>query len=145
MVTGYKRGGGGGNCPPPPQIRHCLEWNTTNSFRITISHLPSPEALTKRILISNIAKIFDVFGWLSPTVIKMKILLQRLWEAELDWDDLILMPIKDVWLHWNAELRLLLQCHVPRYPFPKDANNIDTQLYGFCDASEDAYAAVIYI
>ena len=75
----------------------------------------------------------------------MKILLQRLWEAKLDWDDLIPMPIKDVWLHLNdKKLRLLSQCHVPRYPFLKDANIIDTQLHGFCDASEDAYVAVIY-
>ncbi len=65
-----------------------LEWNTTHDpFRLTISKLPSPDILTKRILVSNVAKIFDVLGWFSPTVIKMKVLLQRLWEAKLDWDD----------------------------------------------------------
>ncbi len=39
-----------------------------------------------------VAILFDVLGWFSPTVIKMKVLLQRLWEVKLDWDD----PVPDV-------------------------------------------------
>ena len=47
-----------------------LEWNTaTDIFHITISELPSSEAVTKRTLISNIAKVFDVFGWFAPATI----------------------------------------------------------------------------
>lgn len=44
-----------------------LEWNiATNMFHITISELPSSEVVTKRIHISDIAKVFDVFGWFAP-------------------------------------------------------------------------------
>ena len=40
-----------------------LEWNTTlDHFHLTITDLPAPDIVTKGILISNIAKIFDVFG-----------------------------------------------------------------------------------
>lgn len=65
-----------------------LVWNTTlDQFHLTINPLPSPDSITKRLLLSNVAKVFDVLGWVSPVIVKMKILLQRLWEKNLEWDD----------------------------------------------------------
>ena len=44
-----------------------LEWNTSmDHFRLTMSDLSSSDKVTKRILVSNIAKIFDV-PWLVLT------------------------------------------------------------------------------
>lgn len=72
-----------------------LEWNTTmDNFRLTVGNLLSPELITKRVLVSNVARIFDVLGWFSPTVIKMKTLLQRLWESKLDW---VPLSIRYIW------------------------------------------------
>lgn len=45
--------------------------------------------LTKRGLVSDIAKVFDVLGFFSPATIKMKILLQHLWEMKIDWDEAV--------------------------------------------------------
>ena len=57
-----------------------LQWNTmTDTFQLTIPDLSSSQPITKRVLVSSIAKVFDVLGWFSPTIIKMKILLQRVW------------------------------------------------------------------
>lgn len=40
-----------------------LEWNTTlDHFRINVVTSPSPEILTKRVLVSCVSKIFDVLG-----------------------------------------------------------------------------------
>ena len=123
-----------------------LEWNTTfDHFRLTIPDSPLPDTITKQILVSQIAKIFDVLGWFSPVLIKMKILLQRLWEEKVDWDDPIPSSIHDSWLHLRSKLSLLSNYHLPRYYFPKNVNIINTQLHGFCDASEDAYGGVVYI
>ena len=44
-------------------------------FRLTVSDLPQLESLTKGTLVSDVAKIFDVFGWFAPATVKMKILL----------------------------------------------------------------------
>ena len=75
-----------------------LEWNfTTDQFRLTVSKLPSVENVTKRVLVSDVAKVFDVLGWFAPTIIAMKILLQRVWELGTDWDDSVptkVSPIK---------------------------------------------------
>ena len=123
-----------------------LEWNTAmDHFRLTTTELPSLELMTKRLLVSNIAKIFDVLGWFSPIVITVKILLQRLWELKVDWDDPVPAPIQHVWSQWKGELPFLSNCHVPRYHFPKNVNIRKLQLHGFSDASEDAYAGVVYI
>ena len=53
--------------------------------------------------------------------------------------------IKDAWLQWRSELPLLTSKHIPRCYFDKESRIISTELHGFCDASEQAYAAVIYL
>ena len=56
-----------------------VEWNmVTDSFRPEISCYKDNELLTKRVLVSNIARLFDILGWCSPAIIQMKVLLQRL-------------------------------------------------------------------
>ena len=53
-------------------------------FRLTDVVLPHSTTciLTKRVLISDVSKVFNVFGWFSPSTIKMKILFQKLWELK---------------------------------------------------------------
>ena len=44
-----------------------LEWNVKlDCFRLTIAKSFSSN-LTKRTLVSNIAKVFDILGWFSPS------------------------------------------------------------------------------
>ena len=115
-----------------------LEWNTaTDQFRLTISKLPLSENVTKRILISDIAKVFDVLGWFAPATVSMKILLQSLWELRVEWDDSVPKEIQDVWMRWKSELSALSSKCIPRCYFPKEAN--------ISDASENAYAGIIYL
>ena len=60
-----------------------IEWNTmTDHFHLTIAKLPSLDNVTKRVLISDVGKTFDVLGWFSPCMIKMKIMFQQLWEIK---------------------------------------------------------------
>ena len=123
-----------------------IEWNVAlDHFRITISDLPPLDHLTKRMLVSDIAKTFDVLGWVSPTIIKAKIFLQKLWEEKVGWDDPVPSTIRQAWSQWRAELSLLSERHIPRCYFPKDATIVSVQLHGFSDASEQAYAGVVYI
>lgn len=44
---------------------------------------------TKRHIASEIAKNFDPLGWLSPSLVNGKILLQKLWKTQLKWDDIV--------------------------------------------------------
>ena len=123
-----------------------IEWNRHfDHFRLTIAKLPPLESITKRILVSDIAKTFDVLGWFAPTVIKAKILLQKLWELKVDWDSPIPQPIFEVWMRWRSELPLLSDVRVPRCYFPQGVQIVSLQVHGFSDTSESAYGAVIYL
>ena len=98
-----------------------IEWNTsTNQFRLTISDLHPVKVATKRFLVSDIAKTFDILGWFSTTIIKAKILLQQLWEEKVDWDDPVPPSIQDPWMQWRSELKLLMNKHIPCCHFKKD-------------------------
>ena len=78
--------------------------------------------MTKHALVSDIAKTFDVLGWFSSSIIKAKILLQRVWESKIGWDDLLPQAIHQSWLQWRSELHLLTERHIPRCYYPKHAD-----------------------
>ncbi|GFS38359.1 uncharacterized protein TNIN_392731 [Trichonephila inaurata madagascariensis] len=44
-------------------------------------------AYSKREVLSEIARVFDPLGLLSPCVVFMKILLQEPWKLNLEWDE----------------------------------------------------------
>ena len=99
----------------------------------------------KRSMVSDVAKVFDVMGWFSPAIVKMKILLQRLWEIKLDWDDPIPEHIHQIWSQWRSELSVLTSIHIPRCYSLLKHDTLSIQLHGFSDASEEAYAGVVYV
>ena len=123
-----------------------VQWNASlDSFRLTVANLPPLENVTKRFLVSDVAKTFDVLGWFAPSIIKAKILLQRLWEQKLNWDDPVPQPTLDAWLQWRSELDLLTDKTISRCYFPNTVRITSIQLHGFSDASELAYAGVVYL
>ena len=75
----------------------------------------------------------------------MKILLQRIWESKVDWDDPVPDDIHEVWQQWRNELPTLATMHIPRCYSPAEATIVSMQLHGFSDASEEAYAGVVYL
>ncbi len=123
-----------------------LEWSTgLDCFRLTVSKFHRQEVVTKRALVSDVAKTFDVLGWFAPVIVKVKVLLQRLWEAGVEWDEPVPPAIHETWERWRSELPALTGKLIPRCYFPKDALIVSVQLHGFSDASESAYAGVAYL
>ncbi|GFW58402.1 DUF1758 domain-containing protein [Trichonephila clavipes] len=98
---------------------------------------------TKRQMLSIIARIFDLLGFVSPSTIILKIILQDLWKAGLDWDDEISSDILNRWNRFQAEISCLKQIKVPRYVQTQNAKHCE--IHGFCDASSKTYSAVIYL
>ncbi len=48
-----------------------FEWNTrSDHFHLTVASLPPIDCITKRALVSDIAKTFDALGWFAPTTSK---------------------------------------------------------------------------
>ena len=123
-----------------------IQWNSCqDSFRLEVLGPDYQTEGTKCALVSDTGKIFDVLGWYSPTIIKAKILLQRVWETKIDWDEPVPQPILDEWLQWRSELPQVTEISIPRCYYPKSVQIQSFQLHGFSDASEVAYAGVVYL
>ena len=134
--------------PDPDRFSKALgiEWSTNlDCFRLTVAQLPPMEVLTKHALISDVARTYDVLGWYAPAIITVKILFQRLWEAKLEWDDPVPPELQEQWEKWRKELPTLAGRPILHCYFPKDVSVASTQLHGFIDASEAAYAGVVYL
>ncbi|GFX42353.1 DUF1758 domain-containing protein [Trichonephila clavipes] len=78
-------------------------WNSKeDTFRINISP-PNEVRPTKRQLLSTIAKIYDPLGFLSPTTIQLKILMQDIWKENISWDDPVTDCIFESWTQFTQK------------------------------------------
>ncbi|XP_076384167.1 uncharacterized protein LOC143262186 [Megalopta genalis] len=119
-------------------------WNSSDdsiSYAVTTSKSIGP--ITKRSISSEIAKIYDPLGLLSPVIIVAKILLQKLWTMEVDWDESLPMEIHTEWIQYYQRLPLLNDVVFQRKTIATGAKELE--LRGFCDASERAFGACIYM
>ena len=81
-------------------------------------------------------------GFLSPLTVEMKILFQELCIEKTNWDIELKGESLRKWKLFLQDLNLIDCYRIPRCYFARQP--VDIQ-YGFSDASERAYAAVVYI
>ena len=101
-------------------------------------------SVTKRSLLRITAKIFDPLGFLSPFVIQLKVLFQRLCSDRCGWDDPLPDKVLVQWQKIVSGLQSLNGMKVPRCYFDSNRTVAYSQLHGFSDASDQAFAAVVY-
>ncbi|XP_033356900.1 uncharacterized protein LOC117237245 [Bombus vosnesenskii] len=119
-------------------------WNSSDdSILYSVEVKPTPSRVTKRIISSEIAKIYDPLGLLAPVIVRAKMLLQRIWSSKIDWDESLPIELHTEWERYYAQLPLLNNVRFPRKAIIESAMEIE--LHGFCDASEKAYGACIYL
>ena len=106
---------------------------------ISSDHITSP---TKRGLTSSIFKTYDILGWVSPTILQMKLLIQGLWRIGKGWDDAAPEEALLTYQSWREELPILAKKTIPRCYTRKGYDRVT--LHGFADASMMAYGAVVY-
>ncbi|XP_046145327.1 uncharacterized protein LOC123988627 [Osmia bicornis bicornis] len=123
-----------------------LLWQpNTDEFRFKLKiDLAKTANPTKRVILSTVAKIFDPLGWIAPVVIVAKIFIQKLWVAKLDWDDPLPLELTKQWREYATEFNALPNVFIPRWVGIGN-DSLHYEIHGFADASQDAYAAVIYL
>lgn len=115
-----------------------------DEFRYTVQ-LPAPESpITKRKVISDIARLFDPLGWLAPVIVTAKVFIQRLWLAGSEWDDVLPDHLVKEWLNYRSNLHHLRDFRLPRW-IHTSQHDVLLELHGFSDASNVAYAAAVYV
>ncbi|KAL7723807.1 hypothetical protein ACLKA6_001537 [Drosophila palustris] len=71
--------------------------------------------ITKRVVCSELAQIFDPLGLFAPVVVKAKIFMQRLWEDKLEWDTELPTDLQNEWKDYRDELQSLNSMQIPRH------------------------------
>ena len=121
-----------------------LVWDSVSDTMATdVSHSGKP-AHTKKEILSDTSKTFDILGWITPAILPMKVLFQELWQLKVGWDDELPQEYLQRHQKWRDELPLLSNISLPRSYFLME-ECLTVQLHGFSDASEKAYGAVVYV
>ncbi|XP_055308300.1 uncharacterized protein LOC129572379, partial [Sitodiplosis mosellana] len=123
-----------------------MKWTPASdllNFTIDMSRLSSDPRVTKRKLVSDASKLYDPCGLLAPLTIKAKILMQQTFKEKIAWDDLVSAAIQAEWNQYKEELPLIKQLKIDRWF--KIEQNSQVKIHGFCDASNDAFAANVYV
>ncbi|XP_014207079.1 uncharacterized protein LOC106635686 [Copidosoma floridanum] len=120
-----------------------LKWlPNLDVFTFTTKPVSVNGEVTKRSILSVIARLFDPLGWLAPTMVIAKIILQDLWLNNLDWDSPVPEAINYRWASFRNELREVSLIRIPRWLGGNEKD--EWHLHGFADASKRAYAAALY-
>jgi hypothetical protein len=86
-------------------------------------------------------RVFDPVGFLCPTTLYAKLLLQRAWKRKMEWDSELEEDLKECFLTWWRGLETLRELKIPHWL----GGELLCSLHMFCDASADAYAAAVFL
>ena len=101
---------------------------------------------TKRNIVSLVGKVYDPLEFLAPVVIRLKVFLQELCKVKLDWDQPLPSDLEKKWRLLVSDLREGWPISIPRCYWSSISGKVSSSmLCGFCDASQKAYAAVVYL
>jgi len=115
----------------------------SDAFGFKIKLHCTPVKLTKRETLSRLASIYDPIGWLAPVILPCKLILQKMWRLSGGWDDPVPLAFSLEWSKIYAALSSIEQITIPRWYQTIDKARLE--LHGFADASEKAYAGVVYL
>lgn len=118
-----------------------LKWDPRSDV-FSYSYTPLERPCTKRNILSEISRIFDPLGFVSPCLLLAKRLLQLLWESKISWDESPSNNILEIWTKFKTEMPNLVHIKIPRYIGSNSISRIE--LHGFCDASQIGYASAVY-
>jgi len=122
-----------------------MYWNKNiDAYQYTVRPFDENTRITKRVILSEIASVFDPLGLISPVIIKFKIIMQQLWQLNTSWDAVLPSNIENEWRDNRLKLNDLNLLVINR-SLIGDGEIADIQLHGFSDASETAYGACLYL
>ena len=125
-----------------------VAWNSnTDTFSFAVKsdllNCQEPIQLTKRKVLSQIARIYDPIGFASAFMISAKIALQALWKRGISWDEELPPELSQRWKRLFQEMVQLNGVRFDRCLTPPNAIG-QPVLCVFSDASEDAFGACAY-
>lgn len=151
-----------------------IVWDyATDEFAFHVQERVQPDVITRRILTSEAARIYDPQGYVTPIVIRARMFVQEAWKLHTDdgaaddapqtsedarklkkkqrtqrklaadWDQPLSAELQRDWRLFCNEVRDIGRVRLPRW-VETHPDGV-SQLHVFCDASIGAYGAAIYV
>lgn len=143
------------NIPASHRVSEAVEFSPDSYLKILgLFWLPSedvftfsvdiePRECTKRNILSTIARLWDLMGFIAPVTLLSKLIIKSLWEDNVGWDEIPPPNVVSLWQTIESELPLFQNIKLPRHVGVD--NNCVVTIVGFADASERAYGGVVYL
>ncbi|XP_028166130.1 uncharacterized protein LOC114356935, partial [Ostrinia furnacalis] len=116
----------------------------SDRFQYNLNFPTMSETITKRTILSDIQKLYDPLGWIAPAIVSAKMLIQKLWQEKVNWDEDLNEILKQQWLAIRTDLENVNEIQMDRWLDTLTSEKDAIQIHGFSDASMNAYAAVVY-
>ncbi|GFR22519.1 integrase catalytic domain-containing protein [Trichonephila clavata] len=120
-----------------------ISWKPLQDCFVFKVSILSKSSFTKREVLSVIARPYDPLGFLGPVLTRANVLLQRLWQQKLDWDDVLPDQIAKEWKEFVTTFKCIETVKINRFILTDTWLRVVLQ--GFADSSEVAYGAVVYL
>ncbi|XP_062713268.1 uncharacterized protein LOC134290212 [Aedes albopictus] len=122
-----------------------LQWQPMDDeFRYSVPKWSEDGPISRRIVLSDTARLYDPLGLIGPVVVLAKLFVQTLWRSSKNWDDPLGESEQQHWLEFRNSLDGLATISIPRWAAPASVL-VSIEVHGFCDASEKAYGACLYL
>ncbi|XP_036329825.1 uncharacterized protein LOC118741965 [Rhagoletis pomonella] len=118
---------------------------TSDVFRYDWPELKMDKPVTKRIVLAEIASLFDPLGLINPIIVKAKIFLQNLWIIKVHWDESLPLEDNAQWIRFREKLPLVKDIRVPRYILAKNGpeSNYTDFVMRRCGLMGHAYSEIV--
>jgi len=112
---------------------------------LTAQEVPEgiPLKLTRRMVLSQVMKMYDPLGLLSPFTLQAKVFLRETWSLKLGWDETLPSNMRDKWVRYFTVMFEVEQLEYSRPLKPADAVG-KPMLVLMSDGSDSAYGFVAY-
>ena len=118
-----------------------IPWNLADDVITLKFPEKTDESPTKRKILRIVATVYDPLGLTSPCTLWAKLLIQNLWQRQVEWDSELDEFDTQQWREFMNEFG---GCKIPlprRIPVSLEQN---FEIHVFVDASKLAYAACVY-
>ncbi|CAK1583310.1 unnamed protein product [Parnassius mnemosyne] len=103
-----------------------ISWNkSTDNFEYNLQLPMKNETVTKRSVLSEIARLYDPIGWIAPVIFVGKVFIQTLWKSGLDWDENLPSELLREWWKFRDDLVNIPRLIVPRWLQTKREDHVD--------------------
>lgn len=120
-----------------------LSWNPERDIlAFKLKEYGKEDVITRRVIASESARLYDPNGYITPIMIRGKMLMQDAWRTTDDWDEGVSKELALKWNELRKDVPNVERIQIPRWLGITAGGKM--QLHIFADASRKAMGAVAY-